>query len=135
MSISSLNAGTTLRAASLPSTTTMMSFPADNVHNSSESTAIDPRIFSHIQHIDVSNFITERSKLACANGSDSDVFRGRLCRDGREKKEVSIKRLRSPVNGKATYKVNSPLFAFLKRSADREPVISNSKRRSTFGQS
>ena len=62
--------------------------------------AIDKDVLSRIRHLDVTENITDRSRTTVAHGGFSEVFKGRLRKDGTERPEadVAIKRLRFHVN-------------------------------------
>ena len=60
----------------------------------SKSKSIDQDVLARIQHLDVTEHITDRSQTTVARGSYSEVFTGLLHRVGDVQVSVAIKRLR-----------------------------------------
>ena len=78
----------------------MASLVACDVCEQVESKSFDPDVLSHIKHLDISKYITDKSPTAIAYGGFSEVFRGQLQRDSDEHEHVgvAIKRLRFHVD-------------------------------------
>ena len=103
-------------------------------HVEGDSSHIDQGVLSRIQHLNLTEKITDRNQSAVAYGGFSEVFRGLLRRDGREPLEVAIKRLRFHVDETKIEKAGQLVLPHVVL-ADSQQLSSNSPRRSTYGQS
>ena len=74
---------------------------------------LDGDILARIQHLDLSNNITDRSREAVAYGRYSEAFTGLLHRGENEPLRVAIERLRFHVDEEKVKKVR-PLLLFSK---------------------
>ena len=92
-----------------------MASSATGIREQGHSNGLDQDVLARIQHLDLSNNITNRSQEAVAHGGYSEVFTGLLTRDGNEPLGVAIKRLRFHV-GEAKVKKASPSLTLLKRT-------------------
>ena len=114
----------------------MASLVACDVCEQVESKSFDPDVLSHIKHLDISKYITDKSPTAIAYGGFSEVFRGQLQRDSDEHEHVgvAIKRLRFHVDESKVKKAGRFLIS-CKRYADSQEKRSNLRKKSTCGQS
>ena len=71
-----------------------MASSATSVRAQGDSKNINQDVLSRIQHLDVTEHITDKSQGTVAHGGYSEVFRGCLRRVGNGQVDVAIKRLR-----------------------------------------
>ena len=88
----------------------MLSSSVASVRERGDSRSIDQDVLSRIQHLNVTENITDRSQSAIAYGGFSEVFRGHLHRGGDVHVDVAIKRLRFHVDEEKVKKAGPLVF-------------------------
>ena len=114
--------------------TTTMAFSAAGAREQGRSNSLGQDILARIQHLDLSDNITDRSRKSVAHGGYCEVYTGRLHRGKKERVHVAIKRLRFHTGEEKVMKARPSLLSS-GEVASSQGLPSNSRRKSTCGQS